>query len=110
LLALFRVRQWESLNHQDHAVNEWRTKTTSQFLRNRFRFATFDAGCGLQMALGVKGKWKKRKDGRKDYPGQPKTAQMHAIHDVMQNRSSNTTDGDRRPRAPGRDEVVCQSP
>jgi hypothetical protein len=37
------------------------------------------------MALGVKRKWKKRKDGSKDYPGQPETARMHEIHHVMQN-------------------------
>jgi hypothetical protein len=36
------------------------------------------------MALGVKGKWKKRKHGCQDYPGQPETVPMHEIHDVMQ--------------------------
>ena len=55
-----------------------------------FRFATFDAGCRLQMALGVKRKWKKRKDGGKDYPGQPETAHMHEIHDVIPNRRSHS--------------------
>ena len=85
MLALLRIRGWESLNHQDHAVHEWRTKTTGQLLRDNFRFATFDAGCSLQMALGVKRKWKKRKDRGKDYPGQPETAHMHEIHDVMPN-------------------------
>ena len=54
--------------------------------RTASRFAAFDAGCRLQMALGVKRKWKKREDGDKDYPGQPETAHMHEIHDVMQNR------------------------
>jgi hypothetical protein len=38
------------------------------------------------MALGVKGKRKERKDGGKDYPGQPETAHMHEIHSVTQNR------------------------
>jgi hypothetical protein len=47
------------------------------------RFATFDAGCSLQMALGVKRKWKEGKDGGKDYPGQPEMAPMHEIHDRM---------------------------
>jgi hypothetical protein len=66
-------------------------KTSRQFLRDTFRFAAFDAGCGLQMALGVKGKWKKRKDGGKDHPGQPET-HMHEIHDVMPNRSKSRKD------------------
>ena len=88
MLALVRIRRRESLNHQDHAVNEGRMKTTGQLLRDTFRFATFDAGCSLQMALGVKRKWKKRKHGGKDYPGQPEMAHMHEIHDVMQNRWS----------------------
>jgi hypothetical protein len=35
------------------------------------------------MVLGVKRKWKKREDCGKDYPGQPETAHMHEIHDVM---------------------------
>jgi len=74
------------LNYQDYAVNEWRTKASGQLLRDTFRFATFDARCSLQMALGVKGKWKERKDGGKDYPGQPETANMHEIHNVTQNR------------------------
>jgi hypothetical protein len=38
------------------------------------------------MALGVKGKWKQRKDGGKDYPGQPETAHVHEIHRVTRNR------------------------
>jgi hypothetical protein len=38
------------------------------------------------MALGVKGKRKERKDGGKDYPGQPETAHIHEIHSVTQNR------------------------
>jgi hypothetical protein len=37
------------------------------------------------MALGVKRKWKKHKNGGKDCPGRPETAHMHEIHDVMQN-------------------------
>jgi hypothetical protein len=59
-----------------------------QLLRDSFRFAAFDAGCRLQMALGVKRKWKKRNDGGKDYPGQPETAHMHEtmIHDEIANR------------------------
>src|SRR5271165_4059165 len=77
LLALLRIGRGESLNHQDHAVNEWRTKTTGQLLRDTSRFAAFDARCSLQMVLGVKGKWKERKDGGKDYTGQPKTAHIH---------------------------------
>ncbi len=71
LLALVRVCWWQPLNHQDHAVDEWRTKTSRQLLRDNFRFAAFDAGRGLQMALGVKRKWKKSKDGGKHNPGQP---------------------------------------
>jgi hypothetical protein len=47
------------------------------------RFATFDAGCSLQMALGVKSKWKKGQDESKDYSGQPEMAPMHEIHDRM---------------------------
>jgi hypothetical protein len=38
------------------------------------------------MALGVKGKWKERKDGGQNYPGQPETAHMHKIHNGTQNR------------------------
>jgi hypothetical protein len=38
------------------------------------------------MVLGVKGKWKQRKDRDKHHPGQPVTAYMHEIHNVMQNR------------------------
>ena len=33
--------------------------------------------------FGMKRKWKKRKDGDKDYPGQPETAPMHEIHDLI---------------------------
>jgi hypothetical protein len=54
-------------------------------VRDTFRFATFDARRRLQMVLGVKRKWKKREDCRKDYPGQPETAHTHEIHDVTQN-------------------------
>ena len=61
--------------------NEW-----SSSCADNFRFAAFDAGCRLQMALGVKGEWKKRNDGGKDYPGHPETAHMHETHDVIQNR------------------------
>jgi hypothetical protein len=86
LLAFLRIRGWESLNHHDHAVNEWRTKTTGQLLPDTFRFATFDTGCRLQMALGVKREWKKRNGGGKDYPGRPETAHMHETYDVIQNR------------------------
>ena len=63
LLAFLRIDKGKSLNHQDHAVHEWRTKASGQLLRDLSRFATFDACCSLQMALGVKGKWKKGKDG-----------------------------------------------
>jgi hypothetical protein len=38
------------------------------------------------MALGVEGKWKERKHGDKDHPGQPETAHMHEIHSVARNR------------------------
>jgi hypothetical protein len=34
------------------------------------------------MALGVKRKWKQRKDSDKDYAGEPETAQVHQIHIV----------------------------
>jgi hypothetical protein len=34
----------------------------------------------------VERKWKKRKDGGKDYAGQPETADMHEIYYVMQTR------------------------
>jgi hypothetical protein len=40
------------------------------------------------MALGVKGKWKKRKDGGQDYSGQPEMAHTHEIHSVMQKSGS----------------------
>ena len=78
-----RIRGRESLNHQDHAVNEWRTKTAGQLLPDSLRFAAFDAGCRLQMALGVKREWKKRNDGGKDYPGHPEAARMHETHDFI---------------------------
>ena len=86
LLALLRIRGWEALDYQDHAINEWRTKTTGQLLPDAFCFAAFDTGRSLQMALGVKRKGKKRNDGGKDYPGDPKTAHIHETHDVIQNR------------------------
>jgi hypothetical protein len=61
-------------------------KTTGQLLPDCFRFTTFDAGCRLKMAFGVKREWKKRNDGDKDYPGDPVTAHMHETHNVTQNR------------------------
>jgi hypothetical protein len=38
------------------------------------------------MALGVKRKWKERKNSDKDHSGQPETAHMHEIHNFTQNR------------------------
>src|ERR1700733_14520405 len=61
-------------------------KTTDQLVPDSLRFATFDAGCRLQMALGVKRERKKRNDGGKDYSGNPETAQVHESHDVIQDR------------------------
>ena len=46
----------------DYAIHEWRTKTTYQLLLDGFRFATLDTGRRLQVALGVKRKWKKCQD------------------------------------------------
>ncbi len=66
LLAFFGVRGWEPLDHEDDAVNEWRMKTSVQVLPDDFRFATFDTGGCLQMALGVKREWEKRNGGGKD--------------------------------------------
>jgi hypothetical protein len=37
------------------------------------------------MALGVKRKWKKPKDGGEDKPGQPEMPHTYEIHDFMQN-------------------------
>jgi len=71
------------LNHQDYPVYKWRTKTSCQLLGDNVRFATLHAGCSLQMALGVYRKWEKHKGGDKHYAGQPKTAPMHEIHDLM---------------------------
>jgi hypothetical protein len=34
------------------------------------------------MALGVKGKWKKRKDGRKDHRGQPEMAHIKGSYNA----------------------------
>src|SRR5271163_3543411 len=82
LLALVRIGRWESLNHQDHAVDEWRTKTARQLLCDNFRLATFHPGCSLQMALGAKRKRKEHEDGGKDYAGQPETAQIYKIHEL----------------------------
>jgi hypothetical protein len=59
-------------------------KTSDQLLLDHFRFATFDAGRRLQMALGVEGEWEKRNNGYKDYSGQPETAHMHTTHDFIQ--------------------------
>jgi hypothetical protein len=59
-------------------------KASGQLSRGTLRFATFDARGSLQMVLGVKGKWKERKDGRKDCPGQPETAYIEEIHNVTQ--------------------------
>ena len=84
MLAFLRIRRRKSLDHQDHAVNEWRTKTIGQLLPDSFRLATFDTGCRLQMALGVKREWKKCDGGGKDDPGHPETAHMHETHDVIQ--------------------------
>jgi hypothetical protein len=66
LLTLFGVRGWESLDHQDHAVNERRTKTSVQLLPDSFGFAAFDTGRRLQVALGVKREREKRDGGGKD--------------------------------------------
>src|SRR6201997_4285244 len=72
-------------------------KARGQLLRHFSRLATFDASCGLQMALGVKGKWKKRQDGGQDYPGEPETAQMHKVHSVA--KSLNVKDSQPARRA-----------
>jgi hypothetical protein len=61
-------------------------KTTAQLLLDGLCLAPFDAGCRLQMALGVEREWKKRNNGGKDYTGQPKTAHMHETHDFIPNR------------------------
>ena len=41
-------------------------KPVDKLLPDSLRFAPFDTGCRLQMALGVKREWKKRYDGSKD--------------------------------------------
>jgi hypothetical protein len=56
-------------------------------LRDLSRFAAFDAGCSLEVALGVKGKWKEHQDGGKDHGGQPESAHIHEIHSVTQSRA-----------------------
>jgi hypothetical protein len=61
-------------------------KPSGQLLRDNFRFATFDAGCRLQMAPGVKREWKKRNDGGKDYTGYTETAHTRVAHHAKQNR------------------------
>ncbi len=66
------------------AIDKWGMKPSGQLSRDNFRFAAFDAGCSLQMALGVKRKWKKCKNCDKNYPGYPEMAQMHQTHDLMQ--------------------------
>src|SRR5271170_1060329 len=86
LLAFLRISGWESLDHQDYAVNEWRTKASGQLLPDTLGFAAFDTGRRLQMALGVKREWKKRKGGGEDYSGHPERAHIHETHDVIQNR------------------------
>ena len=77
LLALLRIHRWESLDHQDHAIDEGRTKTSGQLLGDNLRLAAFDAGCSLQMVRSVKRKWQERKDSGEDYTGQPEMAPMH---------------------------------
>jgi hypothetical protein len=57
-------------------------KATFQLLPDTFRFAAFDTGCRLQVALGVKREWKKRNGGGKDYSGHPETADMHKTNDT----------------------------
>jgi hypothetical protein len=84
LLALRRIRGWEPLNDQDHAINKWRMKATYQFLPDSFSFAAFNAGCRLQMTLGVKREGKQCNDGGKDYPRQPETPQIRKTHEVIQ--------------------------
>jgi hypothetical protein len=61
-------------------------KTGSQLLRDFSRFAAFDARCRLQMAFSVKGEWKERKDGDKDYPSQPEMPHMRRIPNFKRNR------------------------
>lgn len=87
MLALLRIDRRQPLNHQDHAIHEWRTKASGQLLRDLSRFATVDARGSFQMALCVKGKWKKREDGGQDYSSQPESAHMDEIYNVTQNRN-----------------------
>jgi len=61
-------------------------KARSQFLPDHFGLAAIDAGCRLQMTLGVKGERKERDDRNKDYPGHPETTQMH--HTLDDTKSS----------------------
>jgi hypothetical protein len=63
LLALIGVGRWESLYDEDDAIYEGGMKTSGQLRRDDFRLAAFDAGRCLEIAFGVKRKWKKRKDG-----------------------------------------------
>jgi hypothetical protein len=86
LLTFLRIRGWEALDYKDDAVDEWRTKTTGQLLLDCSRFATFDAGCRLQMALGVKREGEQRNDGYEDYSGHPETTYTHETDDFIQNR------------------------
>src|SRR5579872_483537 len=89
MLALLRIGRGKSLNHQDHAINEWRTEASGQFLRNPTRFAPFDASCGLQMALGMKGKWEERKHGGHNDSSQPEMAHTDKVHSIRLNRYVN---------------------
>src|SRR5580704_1639016 len=86
LLAFFRIRRWEALNHQDDAIHEWRPKTADQLLPDCFRVAALDTGGRLKVALGVKRERKKRYYGGKHYTSRPEMAHTHETHDVIPNR------------------------
>ena len=83
LLALVRIGWRKALNDEDDAVDEGGMKTSGKFLRDSFGLAAFDAGGGLEMALGVEGEGKKRESGGEDEGGQPKAAQMQKTHGLI---------------------------
>jgi len=87
LFAGIGVGGWEALDDKDYTVDEGRVKTVAEFLGDSLCFAALDAGCGLQMALGVKGVGKKRDNGGKDNSGEPEAAQVYRTHEVIRDRS-----------------------
>src|ERR1700679_3202671 len=104
------IRRWEPLGHQDNPVHERRVETSGQLVPHSFSLAPFDAGCGLQAALGVKRERKKCDGCCEDDPRHPKSARVHSFHDVISNKIVVTKTLCWRLRTTGAKKMLCGEP